>query len=150
MVGYTAKGEKFLFDKEFYSLILQCTWSVGNHGYLQGQLNNKMCLMHRVITNCPANKQVDHINHNKLYNRLSNLRICTASHNQMNELLSKNNTNGRKGVSYNKRKLKWEAYINYNIKKIHLGFFDNLEDAVAARQKAEKEYFKEFNYKEAT
>lgn len=146
MIGYTTKGEKFLFDKKFYPLISQCTWSVGNHGYLQGQLDDKICLMHRVITNCPANKQVDHINHDKLDNRLSNLRICTASHNQMNAKLSQNNTSGVTGVSYQKHRDTWFAYIWLNKKRICLGNYKDINDAISARKAAETKYYGEFSY----
>lgn len=135
-----------MFDAKFFPIISQCTWSKGNHGYLQGALDGKMCLMHRIVTNCPPDKQVDHINHNKLDNRLCNLRIGTASHNQMNETLSENNTSGFKGVSFNKRRSKWEAYIYLHRRKIHLGFFDEFDDAIKVRQKADEKYYGDWSY----
>lgn len=63
VIEYTTKGEKFTFDREFLPLIMQCTWSIGSHGYLQGAIDGQMCLMHRVIMNCPNTKIIDHINH---------------------------------------------------------------------------------------
>ncbi len=148
VIGTTTKGQEFFFDTQYLDLLSQCTWSVGNHGYLQGQLNGKMCLMHRVITNCPSGLQVDHINHNKLDNRLKNLRICTASNNQMNEKLSKNNTSGTKGVSYYKRSNMWESYISVANKRIRIGKFLSYEEAVKARKSAEEKMHGEFAYKE--
>src|SRR5215470_7214120 len=41
-------------------------------------------LMHRLITGCPKGKEVDHINHDTLDNRRSNLRIVTHKQNQQN------------------------------------------------------------------
>lgn len=53
-----------------------------------------------------------------------------------------NNTSGVKGVSWNKEKHKWDAYINVNKKRIYLGRFSFKEDAIAARKHAEEIYFK--------
>lgn len=79
-------------------------------------------------------------------NRKSNIRIVTPSQNGMNKPLLKNNTSGVTGVSFNKRKQKWESYITVNNKRKGLGYFDNFEDAVAARKEAEEKYFGEYSY----
>lgn len=44
---------------------------------------------------------------------------------------------------------KWDAFINVNSKKIHLGRFDAKEDAIAARLNAEKSIFGEYSYSES-
>lgn len=54
------------------------------------------------------------------------------------------NTSGVTGVSWNKRKVKWEAYIRFKGQQIHLGLYDNIEDAAKARARAEEEYFQKF------
>jgi hypothetical protein len=53
-----------------------------------------------------------------------------------------NNTSGVKGVSWNKEKNAWDAYINIHGRRIRLGRYANFEDAVKARKRAEEEYFK--------
>ena len=53
----------------------------------------------------------------------------------------KNNTSGRKGVSWNKGHGKWQAYIGVHGKSIKLGYFDSIDDAIKVREEAEKEYF---------
>ena len=53
----------------------------------------------------------------------------------------KNNTSGHKGVSFDKSRGLWCAYIFFHYKKIHLGRFTNKDDAIKARQKAEELYF---------
>lgn len=52
-----------------------------------------------------------------------------------------NNTSGVKGVSWNKEKGAWDAYINIHGKRIRLGRYTKFEDAVKARKRAEEEYF---------
>lgn len=54
--------------------------------------------------------------------------------------INKNNSTGVPGVSVF-RNGRYRAYINIGRKQIHLGFFDRLEDAKAARKAAEQRYF---------
>lgn len=87
---------------------------------------------------------VDHINHNGLDNRKSNLRICTSGQNTCNCLTSKNNKSGHKGVYWSKERKKWCAQISINNKTKGLGRYDTIEEAIEAREKAAKEYYGEF------
>jgi hypothetical protein len=52
--------------------------------------------------------------------------------------LSKSNTSGVKGVSFLKDRNKWRASANIDGKKTNLGTFLTMNEAVAARLKAEK------------
>ena len=56
--------------------------------------------------------------------------------------IKSNNTSGVKGVSWNKRNGKWEAYISLKNKRKWLGCFSDKQDAVNARKEAEEKYFK--------
>lgn len=60
-----------------------------------------------------------------------------------NQGVSKNSTTGHNGVSALPNG-KYRAYINFKRKQYYLGSFDKLEDAVAARQSAEKEFYGSF------
>lgn len=53
-----------------------------------------------------------------------------------------NNKTGVRGVCYITSRHKYKAYLSYNKKFYHLGFYDNINDAIKARKKAEDEYFK--------
>lgn len=53
----------------------------------------------------------------------------------------RNNTSGFKGVSWDSARQKWVAYISIHRRRIHIGRFDNIDDAVLARRKAEDDYF---------
>ena len=64
----------------------------------------------------------------------------------MNRKITNRNTSGVVGVVWDKNKKKWEAIIRINKKQIHLGLFDNFEDAVSTRKQAEEKYFGEYSY----
>ena len=51
------------------------------------------------------------------------------------------------GVSWDKLKNKWAAYIGINRKRVHLGYFADIQDAIDARVNAEKKYFGEYRVK---
>lgn len=87
--------------------------------------------IHRYLTNCPANKVVDHINRNPLDNRLENLRCVSIGDNVRNSKVLKNSISGVKGVRY--RYGRYQARITINGKTISLGHFDTLEEAKNAR-----------------
>lgn len=53
----------------------------------------------------------------------------------------KNNSSGHTGVSWNKRRSLWEAYIQVHGKRKYLGRYSKYEDAVKARELAEEQYF---------
>ena len=55
--------------------------------------------------------------------------------------MSKNNTSGIKGVSFEQRSKKWQAYITINGRQEHLGYFVDIEDAKKARVTIAKDKF---------
>ena len=79
---------------------------------------------------------IDHKNSISHHNRICNLRWCTLQENNQNASLSKRNTSGVKGVSFNKQCKKWQALISVDRKIIHIGFFSTLEEAKQARIKS--------------
>ena len=85
-----------------------------------------------------------HKDGNPKNNHIHNLRYATYSENGMNKRISKTNTSGYKGVGWNKRYKKWCASITVNKKVIRIGSYNNLEEAVQARQAKAKELFGEF------
>lgn len=85
--------------------------------------------------------QIDHINRIRTDNRISNLRDVSHKQNGQNRSTNSDNTSGHPGVHWYKPYSKWRAEITHNQKNIHLGYFDDLEEAVAARKAAEKFYW---------
>lgn len=148
-IGYTLKGEEFYFDLEDYDLIKNHCWHINEDGYVKTNIDSKHVFMHRLIMGSPNGLVIDHRygKNTRNDNRKYNLRICTQHENTMNRAMSINNTSGIKGVTWDKHYNKWNAYITVNYKKINLGYFKKIEDAVKIRKESEEKYFGEFNYK---
>lgn len=116
-------------------------------GYIRIRINSKLELAHRLAWNMTypedpvgPDGQIDHINHIRTDNRIVNLRKASNTENSRNASLGSNNTSGALGVWFEKRRNKWAVEIKVDRKKIHLGQFDNFEEAVAARKAAEVKY----------
>lgn len=71
-------------------------------------------------------------------------RINGTRKSALKSKLHKGNKSGHKGVTWTESRKKWRAYIGYKGKQVSLGYFDNKEDAVAARQNAEEKYHKPY------
>lgn len=85
---------------------------------------------------------IDHINRNRLDNRIVNLRMTTRSTNLHNS--GSRGSSGVKGVSMispsrrAKSKKLWQARIQVNNEEYDLGSYYTLEEATAARKFAEQ------------
>lgn len=144
-IGYTFKNEEFYFDLDDYEKIKEDCWHIDANGYV---VNGQRKRFHRIVMRLNDSKiPIDHINHQKIDNRKTNLRIVNKSQNAMNQSMSSANTSGVTGVSWHKAKGKWRAYIKVNYKQKDLGYYDSFEDAKQARLQAENERFGEYSYK---
>ena len=119
-----------------------------SHGHIQIKIDRKLYLAHRLTflyeTGRWPENEVDHINGVRDDNRRSNLREATKAQNMRNRVTGANNTSGHTGVSYVRHLEKWFAYISVDRKRVPLGYFHGLADAVLARKEAERAYFGEF------
>jgi hypothetical protein len=118
-------------------------------GYLRISIHKKLFLAHRLAWYLTTKKdpgflQIDHINGNRLDNRISNLRAATSSQNGRNRKVNSNNTSGFKGVYYHKKARKWTAQIKSHGRSHYLGYFDTPELAHMAYGKAAAELHGDF------
>lgn len=135
--GYEGKYEISDFGRVF-SLINDKFLKPGanERGYLQVGLNRKTFKIARLVAkhflkNWDPDLTVDHINHIKDDNRVTNLRMLTNSKNNSNKLKTPNHSSIYRGVSFFKRDNKWEA----KVKRIYIGYFDTELEAAQARDK---------------
>lgn len=89
-----------------------------------------------------ANGQIDHINRDKLDNRIENLREATNAENSRNRVNTRLPKSGARGVSYHKGR--YIARITINGKSINLGSFDDCSTAAAAYAAATRIHHGEF------
>lgn len=141
----TKNNQSIFIDEYNFNVIKQYSWYIQSKGYAASRINGKIQYLHRLIMNSPSNLQIDHINHNKLDNRISNLRIVTNLENHSNMPISKNNKSGVRGVHFNVKCNKWCAQLKYDGEYVLSEFFNTKEDAILARKITENKYYKHLN-----
>jgi hypothetical protein len=140
------QGKVAIVDAADYQWLSMYKWHAAKYqnGFYAGTKTRRI-YMHRLIMNAPPDKVVDHIDHNGLNNRRSNLRICSLAENLCNSRPSKK-TSRYKGVHWCKESRIWKSVIKFKGKKQNLGRFDNEIDAASAYDKAAAKLFGQFAY----
>lgn len=131
------KVAQAIIDTRLLDKVKHIKWRYSNYGYVYNNSKSSMFLHRKLmdINSDEKNTYVDHINGNRLDNRLSNLRLCNKSENQMN-------VPKYKGVYKNGDK--FIAKIKINQKQKHLGIFITEKEALYCRWYAERVLFGEF------
>ena len=115
-------------------------------GIVNGKYKYEKIYLHRLIMGFPEGKDIDHINHDTLDNRKSNLKIKEHQKNILNRLgANKNTSTGIRNVSYSKRDNKYLVQFQVDGKNTCFGKF-NLEDfekAVDLANKLRQEIYNE-------
>lgn len=138
-----------LIDDDSFELIRGRSWFVNNRGYAAGSVNGRYTLLHRHILGLSHGEKicVDHINANKLDNRISNLRLCSFAENLKNQTIYKNNLSGFKGVNQRTLadgSLSFRARIRCDGRLYQLGTYTTPEEAAMAYDKKAIELFGAF------
>lgn len=119
--------------------------SINNKGYLVIKILNKSYKAHKIAwlisygVMVSKELQIDHINGDRLDNRIDNLRIVD---NRLNHINRKTHRNGRLyGCSFHKANKKWKAEIRINGVKTFIGYYSTeLEAHNAYKVELDKMY----------
>jgi hypothetical protein len=126
--GFTA-----IVDDEDYDRVMSLKWhaSEGKPGwnYAVSSCGKRM---HRFLLNPDSDDVIDHINHDTLDNRRSNLRVVSHSMNCQNRKKC-TSASGYFGVRASYKPGRWDAYVFQLGDTIRLGSFPDKESAAKAR-----------------
>lgn len=147
LAGKYGTGLYAIVDDEDYEIASRNKWRLSSSGYVirshypQDWQHGKVIFLHKLIAVHVPNKQVDHINRNKLDNRKCNLRLCTESENNQNKAKHwKGATSIYVGVKKDKHD-KWIARTMKDKRYIHIGIFKTEVEAALAYNKKVLELF---------
>lgn len=115
--------------------------TVTTHGYRTLSFRGRQIYAHRIAWALHHGAWpvgvIDHINQDKQDNRISNLRDVDNRENLRNQRRSKANRSGTTGVHFCSNYNLWVAQIKGPHGGVHLGRYDTLAEAKAARRAAE-------------
>lgn|SRR5574343_154020 len=80
---------------------------------------------------------VDHIDRDPTNNRIKNLRLASEQQSNQNKRAYRNSSSGHKGVGWFAPTKKWRVRIQHEGRVIQVGCYEELTDALAARQREE-------------
>jgi hypothetical protein len=129
-------------ESDFERLSQLGNWHL-NSGYAHGRRpDGSAAYLHREVLQLERDdpRVVDHINGDRLDNRRANLRIVTRRQNMENMKLSRANTSGYRGVSYDKEMGLWAAQIGLNGRRKHLGYYHSPETAAEVARAARRRH----------
>jgi hypothetical protein len=141
-----SRGYMALVDDEDYDALAQHKWAAtdaGRNGRVllyatRAADRHRRIAMHRQImgvVDAGPEVQVDHKDGDGLNNQRENLRVTDNKANAENrQRLNRNNTSGARGVSIHPPTGRWHVRVGHHGRRVHGGFFDNLEDAVRAAE----------------
>jgi hypothetical protein len=102
--------------------------------YFKVSVGDTQYMGHRIVYSMLNNEdldcdtEIDHIDGNGLNNVITNLRKATCSQNCQNAKIRADNTSGIKGVSWNKVRKLWHAYVRVDGVR-YQQYFEHIEDA---------------------
>ncbi len=118
------------------------TGGYNGKGYLRITVGEKRYYSHRLawlyMYGAFPSGEIDHKNHIRDDNRISNLRDVDGKTNHKNISMYKNNISGCTGVCFKANR--WVATINVDKETINLGSFVEFHEAVNARKNGEVLY----------
>lgn len=148
-------GMVTIIDDDDYDLVSQRTWfPIPNRNITYAAtftplLDSRLLFLHSFVLGKRGNVGTDHINGNGLDNRKENLRPASQRQNMMNRSKSptvdgKVCSSNFKGVTWLKRRRRWQSRVKLIGRNYYLGEFKNEITAVRAYDIKAQHYFGEF------
>ncbi len=148
VIGLDRIEEQTLNNKKRNFYYWKCKCDCGNEIIISGKR-----LKDGRINDCKEAKRNEVKSYTKIGNEFKKEKILKEGTrlDNLSGKLSKANTSGVRGVSFKKDKNKYKATIGFKGRTYFLGYYDKLEDAKKAREKAEEKFYKpileKYNYK---
>jgi len=149
------RGQKTVVDDADYDLVRGHKWhalhSRGSFYAARFEYNDgkqTIVLMHRLLLAAPKGMIVDHIDHDTLNNRRSNIRLCTHAQNMQNSKDRASSKTGLRNIRQEKTasgRLRWRACIKVNGKRVHK-YFPDAQSATAWAEVMRAQLHGEFAY----
>jgi hypothetical protein len=121
---------------------------INSDGYWKIKIDGKWLKRHRIVwaMHCgdDVNMQIDHANGVRSDDRICNLRKATPQQNAFNRKRQINNKSGCKGVFWVEAKKKWTGLVLVCRKPYRAGYFDSIQEAVAASERLREKLHGEF------
>lgn len=138
-------GRTAVIDAEDVCLVSKYKWSAAavkkGFVYATAHVNKKTLYLHRLLVGAAPRQAVDHINHNTLDCRRTNLRLCGYAGNAKNRRANKS-SRGIKGVTLQRGR--WVAQIRFDGHYVRVGPFANQELAARGYDALAREFHGEF------
>lgn len=83
---------------------------------------------------------VDHKNRDRADNRWVNLRLVSAAGNSQNCKVRADSASGVTGVVFLEHCKRWYSYLNLGGRRLNLGYYSSVDQAISARKAAELVY----------
>lgn len=149
---YLKDGSFFIIDNEDWQIVKQFRFHKSlvksknfTRDYIATSLKKngkyKHQNIHRLLLNPKDGVLVDHIDGNARNNRQSNLRMATATQNNINKRMVKQ----IQGIHYDKKRNIWRVRFKINGKETHIGWFKNYESAKISAIESKNKYHGEFS-----
>lgn len=130
------QGKFAIVDNRDFDLVSQYSWYTHlsrNTYYARTDTPVKIAMHQLILSSDDPELEIDHINRKGFDNRRSNLRLVTHARNLRNQKKRSGCTSRFLGVYCNCNTGKWESYIKYKGKKLHLGHFQTELEAAEKR-----------------
>ncbi len=141
ILKYDSKTGEFIWIRKSTGVTVGSIAGTNKDGYIRIIINGKAFyaqnLVWLYIHGRFPKDILDHKNRKRYDNRISNLRNSDSALNMKNKSKYKRNTSGITGVTFDKSRNKWKAFISINKKVVNLGRFNTKNEAVLARKNEE-------------